>query len=111
MDSCFDYVVVVHYEYLLFLHVFISVVMAKRSNWTQEDLVRAVDDIKVNNLSYRKAAEKYGIPKSTLCDYVRGKVEIGCKPGRPRILTAAEEQKLVDFALEIAKIGYGQTKE
>ena len=38
-------------------------------------------------------------------------MEIGCKPGPSFILTAAEEQRLVDYALEMSKIGYGQTNE
>jgi len=87
MDSCFDYVVVAHYEYM---HVFISVIMAECSNWTQKDLVRAVDDIKVNKLSYRNATKKYGISKSTLCDYVLWKVEIGCEEGEE--LVRGEEE-------------------
>ena len=40
-----------------------------------------------------------------------GKVEIGSKQGPPTTLTIAEEQKLVDYAIHMAEIGYGRTRE
>jgi len=85
--------------------------MKKKKKWTTEDLAKALDDIQENKLSYREAEAKYGIPKSTLCDYKVGKVEVGAQTGPTPILTAAEEQKLVDYAFEMSKIGYGQTKQ
>ena len=53
-------------------------------------------------LSYRKAAAQYGIPRSTLHDHVTGKAT-SLKRGPLTVLTAAE-QMLVDWALHM---GYG----
>ena len=80
-------------------------------NWSQDDLVSATSDIKEKKMTFRKAEATYGIPRSTLHDYATGKVEIGCKPGPSSILTAAEEQRIVDYAIQMSKIGYGLTRE
>lgn len=89
--------------------------MASSSNrehkWNRGDLQAAVDQVSSGKLSLRKASALYGIPKSTLGDYASGKREIGSTRGPPTILTAAEEKKLADWALEMSRIGYGRTKE
>jgi len=79
LDSCFDYVVVAHYEYMLFLHVFISVIMAECFNWTQEDLVKAVDDIKVNKLSYQNAAKNMEFLKAHFVIMCFGRYKLDVK--------------------------------
>ena len=66
--------------------------------------------IKEEGLSYRKAAAQYGIPRSTLHDRATGK-SMSSKRGPPTVLTAAEEQMLADWALHMADIGYGHTRE
>ena len=38
-------------------------------------------------------------------------MEVGAQTGPMPILTAVEEQKLVDYAFEVSKIGSGQTKQ
>ena len=69
------------------------------------------DDIREKKLIFHEAEATYCISWSTLHDYATGKVEFGCRPGLSLILTAAEEQKIVDYAIEISKIGYGLTRE
>ena len=54
---------------------------------------------------------KYGIPKSTLHLYAIGKIELGSRPGPSSILTTAEEEKLVQYVVEMSRIGYGCTKQ
>jgi len=66
----------------------------------------SVDSKKINF----KLATNYGIPWSTLHDHVTGKAA-SLKRGPPTVLTAAEEQMLVDWALHMANIGYGRTRE
>ena len=78
--------------------------------WSVDTLLQALDDIQSNGLSFRAAETKYNIPKSTLNDYATGKSLAGCKPGPASVLTAEEERKLVDWAVEMATIGYGQSK-
>ena len=41
-------------------------------NWKQEDLVKALAEIKQGSISVRAAAKKYNIPKSTMQDYAKG---------------------------------------
>ena len=55
--------------------------------WTEETLLIAVEGIKQGKLSYRKAELEYGILKSTLCDHVTGKVEVGRRQGPKPVLT------------------------
>ncbi|KAJ4446186.1 hypothetical protein ANN_12879 [Periplaneta americana] len=58
-----------------------------------ENLVKAVADVKAG-LSYRKAAEKYGISKSTIERYTKGR-HTG-KFGRPYVLHEEDENILTD---------------
>ena len=83
--------------------------MASRP-WTQEDLDKALLMMKEERMSFREAALAYGIPKSTLHDHYSGKVK-GTKRGPATVLSEAEESMLVEWALEMAKIGYGRTRE
>ena len=81
-----------------------------QNRWSYDALLNALDDIRTNRLSFRSAEAKYGVRKSTLNDYITGKSVIGCKPGPSSVLTTEEESKLVQWAFEMAEIGYGQTK-
>ena len=45
---------------------------------SKEDAIHnAVEDIRSGKCSFRKAELKYGIPRSTLNDYITGRVKIG----------------------------------
>jgi hypothetical protein len=81
------------------------------SKATQENLALAVQAVQEKKMSYRKAGAFYGVSKSTIFDHATGKVEFGKKPGPPSISTAAEEQKIVEYAIEMGRIGYGLTRE
>ena len=87
-----------------------QLVMTSKASYSLEELDIAVQRIKEEGLSYRKAAAQYGIPRSTLYDHVTGKA-VSSKRGPPTVLTTAEEQMLVDWALHMADIGYGHTRE
>ena len=87
-----------------------------------EDAIHnALEDLRSGKYSFHKAELKYGIPKSTLNDYMTGRVEIGKRQGPPPVLRKDEEQYLVNchtqfihfncpWAAEMNKIGYGQTR-
>lgn len=77
-----------------------QVTMSKKS-WSVENLQGAIQAIKEKKLSIRAASCAYGVPRSTLHDYLVGRVEIGCPDS---ILTTAEEQCLVSYALHMAEI-------
>ena len=76
----------------------------------EERIAIALDELNYRRLSYRDAAAKYGIPRSTLSDHALGKVELGKKPGPPPILTPEEEKYLVQWTIDMYEIGYGQTR-
>lgn len=75
----------------------------------EKTLVQALDELKYGKISFCQASAKYGIPKSTLSDYATGKIQVGRRPGPQPVLTRDEEKRLVEWAVEMAKIGYGQT--
>ena len=58
----------------------------------------------------RAAAAAYGVPRSTLHDYATEKSRLGHTSGPDTVLTKEEEQELVERALKMAEIGYGQTR-
>jgi len=85
----------------------------KPPKWTQGQLTAALQYYHTHKgkESQQSVAAAFGIPKFTFSDYVSGKVEVGSRPGPPSVLTKAEEDKLVDYCLHMAKCGYGRTRE
>ena len=77
----------------------------------QEKLCRAYEEVKDGRLSIRRAAEQYGIPKSTLADRISGRVKFGAHSGPPRYLSDSEEKELASFICQSARIGYARTKK
>ena len=73
-------------------------------NWTSDNLRRACDAIH-DGMSVRRAAEEYGIPRSTLHDYVTGRVVFGAKSGPKAYLTPSEEEELVTFLSGMSSVG------
>ena len=67
-----------------------------RSTWNKGENLRQMDlavrEIAEGNMTVRKAAVTYGIPKSTLHDHVKGKVQLGAGVGAQRYLTDEEEE-------------------
>ena len=78
--------------------------------WTDEKLRKAYEEVNGGHLSVRRAAELYGVPKSTLSDRVTGRVEFGSHSGPARYLSNAEEEELVSFLCGAARLGYARTK-
>ena len=62
-------------------------------------------------LSIRRAAEAYDVPKSTLHDRLSGRVRVGAKSGPSRYLTDYEEGELVNFLIGCSKIGYSCSRK
>ena len=62
-------------------------------------------------MSIRKAAEEYGVPRSTLHEKVTGKVALQVKSGSKNYLTDEEEVSLVDFLIGCASIGYAKSRK
>ena len=81
----------------------------KYREYTQSHLEQACKAVR-EGLSVRRAAEEYQIPKSTIQDHISGKVLSGSKSGQ-RYLSEQEEEELVTFILEAAKIGFTCTRK
>lgn len=58
----------------------------------------------------RKAAEMFGVPRSSLHDCVAGRIQHGSQAGRLPYLTPEEEEELVQFLIKCADIGYPHTR-
>ena len=71
---------------------------------------KAIGAVQSNILSLRDAESTYGIPKSTIHNYTSGKTMVGATRGPSTVLTTEEEQKLAEWAIKMAEIGYGQTR-
>ena len=84
---------------------------SNKKGGSKEDVIHnALDDLCSGKCSFHKAELKYGIPKSTLNDYTTVRVEIGKRQGPQPVLHKDEEQYLVNWTIEMNKIGYGQTR-
>ena len=59
----------------------------------------------------RRAAEDYGVPRSTLHDRIRGRVIHGTKSGPRKYLTSMEEEQLVSHLQNCSSIGYGKSRK
>lgn len=86
-------------------------VALKRKQWTNEAMQAAMDDVKSGKSSLSFAARMYNVPRSTLHDRVSGKVEHGKNPGPEPYLSAAEEKEFANFLVDVAKAGYGKTRQ
>jgi helix-turn-helix, Psq domain. len=68
--------------------------MPKKNEYNAESMEAAINEVKNNNMSFRNAAHKYGVPKSTLEFKIKNpghKDTCGPNP----ILSAREESELV----------------
>ena len=67
-----------------------------RSMWNKGENHRQMDltvcEVAEGNMTVRKVAVSYGIPKSTLHDQVKGKVQLETGIGAQRYLTNKEEE-------------------
>ncbi|XP_053703145.1 zinc finger protein 346 isoform X6 [Synchiropus splendidus] len=70
----------------------------KHKRWTEEDMERAFIEVKSGRYTVRKAAIQFGVPKSSLGDRVSGRVAPGRRSGPPRLLSPADEERLVECA-------------
>ena len=84
---------------------------AKYKEWEKLSMSKAIKAVVEDGISIRRAALRYGIPKSTLGDRTSGRVLPGCTSGPPKILTDKEEEELKQFLFDCANIGYAKTRK
>ena len=71
----------------------------------------AFREITNNNMSIRKAAEMFNIPKSTLADRVSGRIDVDAEDGKKPMFKKEDEGKLVEYAEKRASLGIGFGKK
>jgi transposase-like protein len=84
-----------------------------RSQWSLENLQKAVNDVLMYNKSEKSAAATFGVPRQTLRRHLKkAKNGLGVEKtiGRPRILSAQHEDELVDVIIDMERRLFGLTK-
>lgn len=83
----------------------------KKKKYTNEDVEKAIDAVRRNGMSVNAAAKSFGIPQSTLQDKISGKYAVQAKVGRPSVLMPEEENILVHWVINLAKLGFPVSKD
>jgi len=83
---------------------------AVRKQQTEEQMSAALNSVKTEGLSGNRAADLYGVPRSTLKDRLSGRVVHGMKPGPRPYLSTGEETELSSHLLQVVKMEFGQTR-
>ena len=71
----------------------------------------AISSVLHDGMSIRRAAEQYGVPKSSLGDQVSGRVLPDAQCGPATYLSLGEEEELVMFLTRCASIGYAKSRK
>ncbi len=81
-----------------------------KNQWTDVQMTAAKKAVQSGELSIGRAAVKFGIPKSTLGDHVKG--TSSKRYGGPRtILSAAEEKEIVTDCMVLQELGFPLTRD
>jgi helix-turn-helix, Psq domain len=75
-----------------------------RSKYSQEDFQKAFRAVQEKRMSAREAEKHYNVPRNTLGDRVRG--QRGPAVGRPTVLSAVEEEMIVERLLLMGNWGF-----
>lgn len=82
----------------------------KRLKYSQENMEKALQDIREKKMSINQAAKLYNIPKTTVLDTLKEKYKNPRNIGGPTVLTSSEEMLLVKWILELGEVGFPVTK-
>ena len=83
---------------------------AKGKAWSEEQMAEAMECATSGTTSINKAAELYGVPKTTFIDCLSGRVIPGSRPGPKPYLQSSEETELACHLLGASSIGLGKTR-
>lgn len=81
-----------------------------KAQYTQDQLIAAVDLIEGKTLSIKKASKMLGVPRATLFDKLNGRTPLEVKSRPAPVLTPAEETRLATYISNMADVGYPLTK-
>ena len=79
--------------------------------WKEEDMLAAIATFRAGGISFRKCADQFNVPKSTLRDRITGRVVHGTKNGPESKLSTEDENKLAAYLIDTSRQGYGKSKE
>ena len=79
--------------------------------WSEDSIRRAYYSVMNDEFSIREASSLYGIPYTTLCDRVSGRVKFGSHSGPMRYLDDHEDAELVTFLSGAAGMGFARSKK
>ena len=79
--------------------------------WSEDNLKLACRAVVSHGWTIRKAAEEFGVPRSTLFDRVNGQVQFGAHSGPAHYLSDQEEKEMVRFLIGCARVGFARTRK
>ncbi|EGU73053.1 hypothetical protein FOXB_16437, partial [Fusarium oxysporum f. sp. conglutinans Fo5176] len=77
-----------------------------QSSYTEDDVIQAILDVTENGLSQNQAAQKNGVPPTTLSDRLRGLPSKSEATQPSQLLSKSEESRLVTWILRQEALGY-----
>lgn len=80
----------------------------QRGTWTEESMKEAIKEVKKGTSSIGKIGEKYGIPESSIRDWLTGKTS-SKKKGPRTVLSKEEEESMVDWCMDMQRNGHSIT--
>ena len=91
--------------------VIMSDITNKRKRWSNQSMCLALEAVKEKRCSISQAVREYGVPYTTLHDRLSGKITHGINPCPRPYLSKCEENDLSTFLVEVAKAGYGKSRQ
>lgn len=85
----------------------------KKKNYQLYDdtsLDKALQAVRNNEMSQRKASQAFGVPQATISDHIRGKVSDGAVPGRAPVIPRKVEAVITEKVTKAAEMGMGMSK-
>ena len=83
----------------------------KYKSWNEDRVSKAIEAVHKENLSVRRAALQFDVPKSTLHDRLTGKVVSGGQSGPMKYLSDEEEDELEEFLVGCASLGFARSRQ
>ena len=80
-------------------------------HWTDVQIDKALDAVRKKSFTVRRAAEEFGVPKSTLHDRISGRVQVGGHSGPSKYLSDEEEDELEEFLVGAAAVEYARSRQ
>ncbi|XP_072172323.1 uncharacterized protein [Diadema setosum] len=87
--------------------------LRRRNNfraWKQCDMEAALRRIQLGEQSIRAAARDYGLPRATVQDKLHGRTPVCSRQGPSPVLTNDEEARLVNWIVDMSRVGLCQGK-